>query len=77
MCEEIEFLHSEYKLHKILDGHAAMHPPQQSVYCHHNPMFQIYLQKQAPPQKNAKLHVIVSSLRYWGAFVSLVKSEIM
>lgn len=54
MCEEIEFLYSEYKLHKILDGHAAMHPPQQSVYCHHNPMFQIYLQKQAPPPKKCK-----------------------
>lgn len=39
MHEEIEFLLSEYQLHKILGGHVAMHPPQQSLYCHDNPTF--------------------------------------
>ena len=77
MCEEIVFLHSEYKLHKLLDGNVAMHPPQQSN-CLLSQQFHILdLSYRKKKSKNAKIHVTVKFTGGLGAFVSLVKFEIM
>lgn len=77
MCEEIEFLHSEYKLHKLLDGNVAMHPLQQSN-CLLSQQFHISdLSYRNKKSKSAKIPVTVKSTGGMGAFVSLVKFEIM